>query len=285
MIRSPQDTAGYEDNPNYDGTLPPSSSDDAVSGKLRLEADATDRVTLYAQWAQAFRAPTANELYLDYGGPGTYLRVGNPNLKPETSNGFDIGALIGDKNLGGSVSTFYNRYKNFIDDLARPGVNPEYPLGITDTVNRANVEIYGVELTAHYNDPSGWHGWGRLGAYAGEDMDRNEGLNTIPAAKLILGVGYAADFWGADAILTAAAQRDLTDVENERSTTPSYQTVDFTAWVAPPQVKGLTIRAGVYNIFDEKYYEDALDLADSVANKEYYTEPGRNYRISASYKF
>jgi hemoglobin/transferrin/lactoferrin receptor protein len=257
-----------------------------VSGKLRLEGDVATDVTVYAQWAQAFRAPTANELYLDYGGPGTYLRVGNPNLKPETSNGFDVGALIGDKDFGGSVSTFYNRYKNFIDDLVRPGFNPEYPMGITDTINRANVEIYGFEFTAHARDESGWHGWGKFGIYEGRDIDEDISLNTIPAAKLILGVGYAADFWGADAIFTAAAGRDFPDdVENERSETPSYQTLDFTAWVAPPQVEGLTIRAGIYNIFDEEYYEDALDLATSVQNKEYYTQAGRNVRVSASYKF
>ncbi len=281
----PQDTPEYQDNPNWTGTLPPDSSDDHISGKLRIEGDPSENVTLYAQWAQAFRAPTANELYLDYGGPGTYLRVGNPDLKPETSNGFDIGAKVGDKNLGGSVSAFYNRYKNFIDDQPRPGFNPSYPLGITDTINRANVEIYGLEITAHYRDTSGWHGWTKFGAYSGEDIDLNEGLNTIPATKVVLGIGYATDFWGLDGIVTAAAARDADDVENANSETPSYATLDFTGWWSPQQVKGLTFRAGIYNITDEKYFEDALDLASTVQNKDYYTEPGRNVRVSATYKF
>jgi hemoglobin/transferrin/lactoferrin receptor protein len=307
----PQDTPEYEDNPNYDGTLPPASSDDKLSGKLRLEGDAAENLILYAQWAQAFRAPTANELYLDYGGPGTYLRLGNPDLKPETSNGFDVGAIAGDKNFGGTVSAFYNRYKNFIDEgEATPST--EYPLGITPTINRANVEIYGFELTAHAEDESGWHGWGKFGIYKGRDIDEDYGLNTIPAAKLVLGVGYATDQWGADLIVTAAARRDFTcagaltppppstplapptcpagaadgsDLENLPSETPSYQTVDFTAWWSPRQVEGLTIRAGIYNIFDELYYEDGFDLTATTPNQEMFTEPGRNARVTATYKF
>ena len=278
----PQETAGYEDNPNYDGTLPPSSSDDAFSGKLRAEYDLRENVTVYAQWAQAFRAPSANELYLDYGGPGTYLRLGNPDLKPETSNGFEIGALLGDDRFGGSISAFYNRYKNFIDG-GEAVPSAEYPLGITPTINRPDVEIYGLELSAHYKHFTGWHGWAQAGAYVGRDIEEDLHLNTIPAAKAILGVGYATENWGTDLIFTAAAARN--DVENERSKTPSYTLLDFTGWWSPAQLPGLTLRAGVYNIFDETYYEDGLDLADTVTNKEYFTEPGRNFRFSATYKF
>jgi hemoglobin/transferrin/lactoferrin receptor protein len=189
--------------------------------------------------------------------------------------------LIGDENLGGSVASFYNRYKNFIDESpAIPTV--EYPLGVTEMINRDNVEIYGFELSAHYKHASGWHGWGKGGVYVGRDIDEDIHLNTIPPAKLVLGAGYATEAWGADLIFTAAAERD--EVENANSETPAYTLLDFTMWWAPPQVKGLTFRAGIYNIFDETYYEDGLDLADGVP-QERYSEPGRNFRVSATYKY
>jgi hemoglobin/transferrin/lactoferrin receptor protein len=169
------------------------------------------------------------------------------------------------------------------DDVYFGGPSSLYPFGVTQTINRANVEIYGVELSAHYYDESGWHGWGTFGTYVGKDIDEDLNLNTIPAAKVVLGVGYATETWGTDAIITAAAARDLGDVENLASTTPSYTLLDLTAWWSPAQVKGLTLRAGIYNIFDETYYEDGLDI--TASNKEYFSEPGRNARVSATYKF
>jgi hemoglobin/transferrin/lactoferrin receptor protein len=288
---TPKNSPGYQNSASYDGTLPPDNQDDAISGKLRIEGDLNPDVTLYGQWAQGFRAPTATELYLDYGSIGTYLVLGNPELKPETSNGFEIGALLGDSQFGGTVAAFYNRYENFIDEEQVSPPAPPYEMGgITQTINRANVEIYGAEFTAHYEHESGWHTWGKFGAYVGRDIDDDEHLNSIPAAKAVIGIGYAQEYWGADVILTAAASRDENDVEFDDAATPSYQTVDFTTWWSPAQLEGLTIRAGVYNIFDETYYPDAFDPPEAGGPnpgrpKEFYSEPGRNYRVSASYKF
>lgn len=308
---TPKLTPEYENGSAFSANgLPDENSDFGFSPKLRLEVDAVNNVTLFAQWAQAFRAPTVNELYLTYGAPETYLRIGNPDLEPETSNGFDLGVLTGDDRSGGSAKVFYNRYKNYIDDvnlgspgpggttifspaeqalLASLGYNYQDYDGpgqfASVTINRANVQIYGMEFEAHHKFDSGWYGWGQVGAYVGEDMDMNMGLNTIPAAKLIAAIGYETDFWGAETVFTAAAARDADDLENSVSSTNSYQLVDFTAWWAPKQVEGLTLRAGVYNIFDQTYYEDGLDLASSVTNKRYYTQPGRNFRFSGTYKF
>jgi hemoglobin/transferrin/lactoferrin receptor protein len=307
----PELTDAYARSPAFslDG-LPDDASDIGLSPKLRIEADAAQNVTFFAQWAQAFRAPTVNELYLTYGGPGTYLRIGNDELKTETSNGFDVGMLVGDDLTGGSVKLFYNRYKNYIDDvpitdaayLAERGYDiNDYIMGVTGYINRPNVHIYGAEIDAHHKWESGWFTRGQVGAYVGEDIDGNYGLNSIPAAKLTVGVGYERDSWGTELILTAAASRgdyveDLvtpgtqpgsgSGLETEAAETHAYQLLDFTAWWSPRQFEGLTIRGGVFNIFDEKYYEDALDISISpTGNKEYYTQPGRNYRVSATYKF
>lgn len=286
--QSPQETPGYRDNPNYRG-LPAASSDGAFSPKLRAEADIVPGATVYAQWAQAFRAPTANELYMNYGGPGTYLRMGDPDLKPETSNGFEVGAKLGDARFGGSVSGFYNRYKNFIDAVAvtpaSVGLPPGlYPFGITQSINRANVEIMGAEAKVHYKHASGWHGWGNVGYYYGRDRDTDVHLNSIPQLKAVVGAGYATAEWGADAIVTAAASRHL--AEDAQHRTPSYMLVDLTAWWSPAALKGVTFRAGVYNLFDRTYY-DPLNLPDGAFTtpKTYFTEAGRTFRGSMTYKF
>ena len=64
---------------------------------------------LKANYGTAFRAPNLYQLYT-----ATY---GNPNLQPEKSRGFDLGAeqrYFNDK-LFVSATFFYNKYKNLID--------------------------------------------------------------------------------------------------------------------------------------------------------------------------
>lgn len=286
--QSPQDTPGYENNPNFDG-LPEENSDQAWSPKLRAEWDVAPQATLFAQYAAGFRAPSANELYLNYGGPGTYLRLGDPNLEPETSHGFEIGANLGDERFGGSIGGFYNRYKNFIDVVevqgaTGPAPGVVYPLGITQLVNRESVEIFGLEGKVHYRHESGWHGWASAAYYEGRDRREDIHLNSIPAFKAVASVGYATEEWGADAIVTGVASRDK--AETEFNETSGYGLLDLTAWYAPRQIKGLTLRAGVYNVLDNEYI-DALNLPDAVPNRprEFFTEPGRSVKLSATYQF
>ncbi|NDW06499.1 TonB-dependent hemoglobin/transferrin/lactoferrin family receptor [Jiella pacifica] len=285
--QNPQETAAYEDNVTYTG-LPASSSDSAVSPKLRAEFDVTPNATVYAQWAKGFRAPTAEELYLSYGGPGTYLSIGNPDLEAETSDGFEVGLRAKHADFDWSVSTFYNRYKNFIDtetvDPSVLGLSPgDYPFGITRYYNRANVEIYGVEASARWQMDPLWHSALSVASYIGRDIDTDVHLNSIPAAKGILNLGYDNGIWGGDAYLTLAAARN--DVENDISKTPGYALLDLTAWWKPTQIEGVKLQAGLYNVFDEKYY-DALDIPDSaIQAKEFYTEPGRSFRATLTYQF
>lgn len=284
---TPQDTDGLKDNPTFTG-LPDESSDSAVSPKFRAEWDATPGITLFGQYTRGFRAPTPTELYLTYGGPGTYLRIGNAELEPETSNGFDIGAIVGDDQRGGSLNLFYNRYENFIDVVtvtaAEAGVPAgTYPFGITATDNRNKVDIWGAEVSGHWQFDASWRFAARIGAYVGKDRETDEHLNTIPAAKGIFDLGYTAGEWGANAVVTLAAARDK--VEDDISRTPRYGLLDLSGWWKPSQVEGMKLTAGVYNVFDKKYY-DALDIPDSTTlQKDYFTEPGRTFKASVAYQF
>lgn len=281
----PKATSNYKAGPNYDGTTPDSASDHKVSPKLRGTWHATSELDVFAQWAQAFRMPSATELYQNFGAPGSYARIGNPDLKTETSNGFEIGAKLNGRTVGGSVTAFYNFYRNFIDEvqIAEPG--GEYPIaGITGYENRARVEIYGAEFSGYWNFTPNWRGWASAAWAVGRDTREDEHINSIPALRGILGLGYATESWGADASVTAAAARD--DVSNGGFKADSYTVFDLTAWWRPAFVPGLHVQGGVFNIFDEKYW-NALDVPDNTAavREDYYTEPGRSVRVKLTHKF
>lgn len=285
--QSPQETAAYTANPNFDG-LPPGQSGDALSPKLLAEYEAAPDVELFAQWAMGFRSPTANELYLDYGGPGTYLRRGNPDLKPETSNGFEIGAKLGDEDFGGRITGFYNRYRNFIDVEAAAVQDPAtYPFGITQYLNRDRVRIYGIELSAHKSFASGFYISGSLTYANGEDLETNVKLGSVAPLKGVLGAGYAAETWGGD--VTFIAAKAVSNNSDANLKAPGYGIVDLTGWWKPEQVEGLAVRVGVYNIFDQEYYDAIsvrnITLSAASPGMAYYSEPGRTFKVSLTQRF
>lgn len=302
--QTPQASGAYENNGNATA-LPPSSSGNRFSPKLLGAWKVQEDVQLYAQYAYGFKAPSPTQLYTNYGGAGTYLRVGNPYLKPETSKGWELGSKLGNDDLGGAVSFFDNRYQNFIDrnvpldsssPLWQPGWAGQYPLGVTGTVNRAKVRIYGAEASAHWKFSPGWRTWGSVAWAVGKDENTGQNLNSVAPLKAIVGVGYGRDVWGVDAMLTTATRRNKVEYPNASPgasnpdfRAPGYGVVDMMAYWRPAAVKGLQVQVGVFNVFDKKYWEainvptqGAIALPRPV---DWYTEPGRSARVSLTYQY
>lgn len=282
---SPKSTAAYEENPNFDAAYLNSASDSRFSPKLRAAWQANTELELFAQWSQGFRAPTATELYQNFGAPGSYARIGNPNLETETSNGFEVGANYVSDAYTVSTTVFNNYYRNFIEmvQLVPPG--GEYPVaGVTGYENLARVQIYGVEFAGEWRFTDEWRTWGSVAWTHGKDTDTDQYLNSVAPLRAIIGLGYAAETWGSDVSLTAVGARNK--VSDGGFKAPGYGIVDATAWWEPEQVAGLRVQAGVFNIFDKKYW-DAISVPDNTTDeaRDFYSEPGRSFRISLTKSF
>lgn len=278
-------------------SLPGSFEDTAVSPKVRLAYDLAPNVELFGQWAMGFRAPTTGELYSRFGASGTYLRMGNPDLDSETSNGFELGANLGDESFGGRVNLFYNRYKNFIDtrsltsaEASAMGLNlNDYRQGgIMSYQNISRAEIYGVEVSAHKVFDNGVRIGTGLSAMKGNDLSNDTFLRSVAPMKAVASLGYDTETWGVGVdVIGVAASRNDDGKGGTYFKTPGYGVVDLTAWWEPEQVKGLRINAGVYNVFDRTYYDYSSVRTNSptAQAREFYSEPGRTFKISLTQRF
>lgn len=291
----PDQDGSYLQNPNAGITSLSSNSGQRVSPSLLATWSPSETLSLYANYAWGFKAPNASQLYLNYGAPGTYLNVGNPDLKPEVSHGWELGVVTGDSRLNGRLSVFQNRYRDFIDSTyavspGDPAWNPVwdglYPMGVTMTVNRARVRTWGIEASGYWQITNGWYGRAAAVLTRGKDLETNRPLNSIAPFKASLALGYDTATWGAEALLSLAARHSRVE-QHDDFKAPGYGITDLTAWWTPPAVKGLRLQAGVYNLFDKKHW-DALNIARGgrdIAPVDYYTEPGRSVRLSLSYQF
>lgn len=289
----PQETDGFgSNNPAYIG-LPPTASGSKFSPSLLGTYRATEDLSFYAQWAQAFTAPTPGQLYLTYGGPGAYLSLGNPDLDPQEGTGYEIGTKYSGDNWTGGISLFTNFYQNFIDEqqltakqAAERGYDlANYPYGITEYVNLQSVNIYGVEARGSWSFAKNWRTWGSLAWMVGQDLANHTYLDSVPPLKAVVGVGYADVEWGSNVLVTAAAQNAQTSANFQA---PAYAVVDWTLWWTPARLPGFRIQGGVFNLFDETYWNN-LDIPTSITasspNLDYYSQPGRNYQVNLTYQF
>ncbi len=109
--------------------------------------DASYRVTasqkLYASWNMALRMPTFTELYYQ----DTDIRKGNPHLRPEETQAFEIGYKGEFTGFRPVISAFYYKGKNMIDWIQVPGDEIWY------SVNHTRLNNMGVELSGVWEFP------------------------------------------------------------------------------------------------------------------------------------
>lgn len=100
----------------------------------------------------AYRAPSVNELYLDFVNTGYAVR-GNPDLEAETSNSFEVGANFEFDDISGRVTAYHSRYKNFIDQTST--TDPVYGF-LTQYENLDRVHISGFEFSLRKDFANGF---------------------------------------------------------------------------------------------------------------------------------
>jgi hemoglobin/transferrin/lactoferrin receptor protein len=274
----PKGSAGYEAVDGFTG-VPDGQSDWAISPKLRAAWQVSPEVELFAQFSSAFKAPNVNQLYLTY--VSTYYEsIGNPDLDPEKSYGFEIGANLGDEDLGGRITAFTTKYKDFIDTTSTPTV--EFPYGVTQFYNRANVRISGIEARGQKRFANGFNMHASIAYAYGEDTDTGDIITSVAPVKGIVGVGYERETWGTNLDWIASA---AVDSDSDASTKPAgYGIVNLTGYWEPEKVKGLRVQAGVYNVFDKTYY-DALEVKNINNATDLQSEAGRYFKVSLTQRF
>lgn len=305
----PQVSSGFSANAlgNLNFGFPGGQSDSQFSPKLRAGYEVTPELELFAQWSMAYRAPTMNELYVNFTNVnGRYANVGNSSLNPEIGNGFEVGAKYESVDLTGGITLFHNRYSDFIDTVGVPTTlrasATAVPVNGTMLTyrNRDNVVISGVEVRGRKDFANGFFFEGSLAYAYGKDTNTDELIRTVAPFKSVIGVGYEQEAWGVNLTTTlqAGMREDgpqpnvLTSGTFNTFDAPGYGVVDLAGWWEPEQAKGLRIQAGVYNIFDKTYWNgvatrNVSTSAVSSTNQpvDFYSEPGRTFKISLTQKF
>lgn len=102
-------------------------------------------LSLRGGYSMGFRSPSLKELYMEYdmGGLGWFTIKGNENLKPEKSHQFTASAEVTKGIFNGSVSGYYNRFRNKITSVADNDGTDNTTYQNADKAKTAGVDVIG----------------------------------------------------------------------------------------------------------------------------------------------
>ena len=270
---------------------PSDLSDSETTGKIGSIFNLGNDLSVYASFAQGFRAPPYNSVNVGFTNPiGGYKTISNPNLMSESSDNLELGLRYVGPTASGRLVAFRTDYDNFIEDLAIApqfgatfGVDPRDGFLTFQSINRSRVEISGWELSGDANlvELQGIQTRVRFayGTAEGEDTDSNQPINSIDPAKLVVGFSAYGPNWNGSAVLTRVADKDADDIaEDTFSPVEGHTVVDL---LGEYQVRDyVTLNIGLFNVLSEEYIRWADAAAIGTDAPMRFSQPGRHALLS-----
>ncbi|PTP86266.1 TonB-dependent hemoglobin/transferrin/lactoferrin family receptor [Vibrio splendidus] len=262
------------------------NEDDAFTAKLGSVYHINDNLSVFGQIGQGFKAPSVYDLYYFYNN-GAIIEA-NPNLKAERSVSYEFGLRGSNQHARFELSTFYTDYTDFINQTKTGEQNGR------DVITKENLDkvtIYGAELSSTINldtlldAPFGTYT--RLAvAYAdGEDKSNGKSIDSVAPLTGTIGLGIERETFGSALNIKMVAAKDEWNAD-DKVDVAGYTVVDLTAYYRP--ITDLTLRAGLFNALDKKYWlysETSSSTHASKFNTDFKSQPGRNWGLSANYEF
>lgn len=239
-------------------------------------------LSVRANYAEAFRMPTADELYMfnDYSAWGYGIWSGNPDLKPEKSKTYEIGLDFSRAAFSCGMTYFHTDFKNKIaysyvvaEELTRyenvdgatvSGVEGSLQLDIGRLLDWSS-----FQLTPHVS-------FTYLTEYRDEENDKD--LEYTPEWTAAYGLRFTnADIgFSSNLNFTYISEQDITDYEGTGDTTlGDYTVADLTVsktLLTFEKYGDISLKAEIRNLFDESY-----------AVVQGYTMPGRSFYVGLKY--
>jgi iron complex outermembrane receptor protein len=269
------------------------------SGNISFKQYLPNHKTVEISFGRGSRSASIEERFIAFFNIGRdpYEYVGNPNLKAEVNNQFEIsfngkkyfeGKTINQINYG--LTTYYSIYENYIlgvvdETLIRkynpttPPIHPKVFRNI-DNAMKTGFETYlDVKFYNHFNFLT------ELAYVYTENKDFNENLPLTPPLQTRFKIGYETEkFWASIQYNITARQPKISQSFDEIAT-PGYEVMDIKAGFSP--LKNLSIGGAVLNVFDQYYYNHLTFAFNNQPDfgRTPITEPGRNFTLFVNYKF
>lgn len=238
-------------------STPGSQHNDRVVFNAGISYSGIDDLVLRTLWSQGFRSPLLQERYIPSSMGNTSMGqiLGNPDLKPETSDNFEIGARYQKGGFMLDTAAFLSLADDYIAAVSISRSEQQYD-------NMAEAKTFGIELSTSYQiGETGFtpyiNGTWMRRQYTNEDGFKTYKTST-PEFIARYGVRWEGERNGLG-LRTDLYAKSLTASEYDDGgynyRLGGATTLNLTAGVSFGAQKQFSFDAGIYNIFDKKYQE------------------------------
>ena len=237
-----------------------------LSGMYRFD----ETMTIRAGYSGGFRSPTLKELYTNWFHPwgGGFQLMGNKNLRPETSDNFNISIDFNFKKLN---LTFITQYSKIKDKINLRG-------NIGDTLRHVNfhgnTDVLSSEVSAIYKLNKNFH---FKGSYSYYDIGKKRSENRPHTLTFKAEYIPSTKYYIPSIIISGKYLSQSKIYDDDSSSFVSY--APYSIWRLQLALKlplGFTLTGGINNIFD--YTADKVGLYSSV-------DIGRTFYLGLKWNF
>lgn len=271
------------DFPDYETTHLDESD---ISPKLGIIYSITEGVDAYVQYSHGFRAPPYSDANVSLELPMFGVRaVPNPDLKSESSDGFDIGLRWYGLRSTARVSAFRTNFSNFIETKVNIGVDPFSGYTQFQSQNIEDTTIEGIEAgwNVRFGDLEQFVFDGSAFYARGENEVTGQPVSSVGPAQAVVGLGWISADTTRELRLksTLADAYDRIDESAGELFKPAGYAV-FDLYFTQKLGDYVTVRAGLQNLTDRTYWNwsDVRGLAPDDPILPYLAQAGRAASLS-----
>lgn len=271
------------DYPDYE-TVSLDESD--VSPKLGVIYSIAPSVDAYLQYSHGFRAPPYSDANVSLDLPlFQYRAIPNPDLRSESSDGFDIGLRWHGVRSSARISAFRTNYDDFIETKVNVGVDPVSGYTEFQSLNIEDTTIEGIE--------AGWKS--RFGAaesfgldgsayYArGDNNVSGQPINSVGPAQAVIGFSWFSRDESRQLRLKSSFtdSYDRLDESSGELFKPAGHVV-FDLYLTQKLGNNAIVRTGLHNLTDRTYWNwsDVRGLQPTDPILPYLAQAGRSASVS-----
>ena len=249
------DTMYLADYPDYEIV---SLDESDVSPKFGVIYSVGPSMDVYLQYSQGFRAPPYSDANVSLDLPlFQYRAVPNPDLRSESSEGFDLGLRWRGIRSTAYLSAFRTDYVDFIETKVNIGVDPVSGYTEFQSLNIEDTMIRGVE--------AGWQT--RFGTHAsfsfdgaafyarGDNNVTGQPINSVGPPQAVLGLGWFSRDESRQLRLKGTftdAYNRLDDSNGELFKPAGYAVFDL--FFTQALGNNAIVRIGLHNLTDRTYW-------------------------------
>ncbi|MCK9425513.1 MAG: TonB-dependent receptor [Ignavibacteriaceae bacterium] len=246
------------------------ATDVSYSENIGVKYSLNNCLDLTLSLGYSFRSPSLEERF-QYIDQGSYVRIGDPNLKPEKGKSADLGIRYYLPYLKIVSSVFYNNFNNLVTEI--PGTFEGRNAYIKTNIGKA--QLYGFDFRSEYNFYDNFLSYLSASYVKGDDISANSNLPEIPPLNGTLGIKFSM-FTLVELDISSTIFTAQQDVTTGEMTTPGYACFNFYCSTIHAKIGaiGFQLSGGMENVFN-KEYRNHLSTSRGVIK----SEPGRNIFI------